>query len=180
MGRDFEGEVRSAMVTATTQLQEQIRRMTPVSAPRDRLPELGTTAEKLARIVGVQKVKARRLLQPRLVGSAGEEIPLPEPMFHLLARMAEVLARGDAVTIVPVGQELTTQQAADLLNISRQYLIRLLDANELPFTRTGGKHRRLRIEDVLAYKAQRDHERQEGLDELASMTQDMGGYPELK
>jgi excisionase family DNA binding protein len=101
-------------------------------------------------------------------------------MFHLLARMAEVLARGDAVTIVPVGQELTTQQAADLLNVSRQYLIRLLDANALPFTRTGGKHRRLRIEDVLAYKAKRDHERREGLDELAALTQDMGGYPELK
>ena len=168
------------MVTATAQLQEQIRRMTPVSAPRDRLRELGATAEKLARIVGVRKVKARTSPHPRLVGPAGEEIPLPEPMFHLLARMAEVLARGDAVTIVPVGQELTTQQAADLLNVSRQYLIRLLDENELPFTRTGGKHRRLRIEDVLAYKAKRDHERQEGLDELAAMTQDMGGYPELK
>jgi excisionase family DNA binding protein len=162
-----------------TALEEQIRRMTPVSASRERLPELGAAADQLARIVGVRRAKARTA-QPHLVGPAGEEIPLPEPMFHLLARMAEVLARGDAVTIVPVGQELTTQQAADLLNVSRQYLIRLLDANELPFTRTGGNHRRLRIEDVLAYKAKRDHEREEGLDELAAMTQDMGGYPELK
>jgi excisionase family DNA binding protein len=167
-------------VTATAPLQEQIRRMTPVSAPRDSLQELGATAEKLARIVGFRKAKTRTSPQPRLVGPAGEEIPLPEPMFHLLARMAEVLARGDAVTIVPVGQELTTQQAADLINVSRQYLIRLLDANELPFTRTGGQHRRLRIEDVLAYKAKRDHEREEDLDELAAMTQDWGGYPELK
>ncbi|HEU4727009.1 MAG TPA: excisionase family DNA-binding protein [Kofleriaceae bacterium] len=161
-------------------LQEQIRRMMPVSASRETLPELWEAAEQLARIVAVRKPKARRSLQPRLVGSAGEEIPLPEPMFHLLARIAEVLARGDAVTIVPVGQELTTQQAADLLNVSRQYLIRMLDANELPFTRTGGKHRRLRIEDVLAYKAKRDREREGALDELAAMTQDMGGYPELK
>jgi len=161
-------------------LQEQICRMTPVSAPRDTLPEIGAVAEQLARILGVPKTKMRTSPKPRLVGPAGEQIPLPEPMFHLLARMAEVLARGDAVTIVPVGQELTTQQAADLLNVSRQYLIRLLDAHELPFTRTGGKHRRLRIEDVLVYKAKRDHEREEGLDELAALTQDMGGYPELE
>jgi len=161
-------------------LQEQIRRMTPISAPRDTLAELGVAAEQLARILGGRQAKARTSQQPRLVGPAGEEIPLPRPMFHLLARMAEVLARGDAVTIVPVGQELTTQQAADLLNVSRQYLIRLLDADELPFTRTGGKHRRLRIEDVLSYKAKRDDEREEALDELAAMTQDMGGYPELK
>jgi excisionase family DNA binding protein len=166
------------MATTMAPLQEQIRRMTPVSAPRDALPDLGAVAEQLARILGARKAKARTL--PRLVGSTGEEIPLPEPMFHLLARIAEVLARGDAVTIVPVGQELTTQQAADLLNVSRQYLIRLLDANELPFTRTEGQHRRLRIEDVLAYKEKRDHEREEALDELAAMTQDMGGYPELK
>lgn len=169
------------MATTMAPLQEQIRRMTPVSAPRDTLPELGAAAEQLARIVGVRMAaRTRASLQPRLVSPAGDEIPLPEPMFHLLARIAEVLARGDAVTIVPVGQELTTQQAADLLNVSRQYLIRLLDVNELPFTRTGGKHRRLRIEDVLAYKAKRDHEREDALDELAAMTQDMGGYPELK
>lgn len=168
------------MATAMAPLQEQIRRMTPVSAPRDTLAELGVAAEQLARIVGVRKAKTRTSLPPRLVSPSGEEIPLPEPMFHLLARIAEVLACGDAVTIVPVGRELTTQQAADLLNVSRQYLIRLLDENELPFTRTGGKHRRLRIEDVLAYKAKRDREREEALDELAAMTQDMGGYPELK
>ena len=167
------------MATVMAPLQEQIRRMLPVSAPRETLPEFGAAAELLERIL-VRKTRPRSSLQPRLVGPTGEQIPLPEPMFHLLARMAEVLARGDAVTIVPVGQELTTQQAADLLNVSRQYLIRLLDANELPFSRTGGKHRRLRIEDVLAYKAKRDREREEGLDELAALTQDMGGYPELK
>lgn len=169
------------MATATAPLQEQISRMTPVSASPDTLPAFEALAEQLARIVEVPKKKLRMSPQPRLVGPTGEQIPLPEPMFHLLARIAEVLARGDAVTIVPVGQELTTQQAADLLNVSRQYLIRLLDDdhNELPFTRTEGKHRRLRIEDVLAYKAKRDREREEGLDELVELTQAMGGYPEL-
>lgn len=171
------------MATAIAPLQEQICRMTPVSAPPDALPQLEEVSEELARIIGVPTVRVRSSAKPpakpRLVGPSGKEIPLPEPMFHLLARMAEVLARGDAVTIVPVGRELTTQQAADLLNVSRQYLVRLLDDKELPFTRTEGKHRRLRIEDVLAYKTKRDREREVGLDELAAMTQDMGGYPEL-
>ena len=101
------------MATAMAPLQEQIRRMTPVSAPRDALPELGAAAVQLARIVEVRKARARTSQQPRLVGPAGDEIHLPEPMFHLLARIAEVLARGDAVTIVPVGQELTTQLPAE-------------------------------------------------------------------
>ena len=74
---------------------------------------------------------------------------------------------------------MTMQQAADLLNVSRQYLVRLLDENELPFTRTEEGHRHFRIEDVLSYRAKRDHEREAGLDELAAMTQDMSGYPEL-
>jgi excisionase family DNA binding protein len=154
--------------------------MTPVSAPKDTLPELGAAAEQLARILAARKAKPSRASSlPRLVGPAGEQIALPEPMFHLLARIAEVLASGDAVTIVPVGQELTTQQAADLLNVSRQYLVRLIEAKELACTRTGGKHRRLRIEDVIAFKAKRDREREDGLDDLAARTQLLDGYPEL-
>jgi excisionase family DNA binding protein len=93
--------------------------------------------------------------------------------------VAEVLARGDAITLIPVHQELTTQQAADLLNISRQYLVRLLEEGKIPYTRTG-KHRRLRIDDVVAYKQARDRERGESLDELARLSNELGGYEELK
>ena len=96
-----------------------------------------------------------------------------------LARIAEVLARGDALTIVPVGAVMTTQQAADLLNVSRQYLVRLLDDGKIPYDRTG-KHRRLKIEDVLAYKQKRDLERDEKLGELAKLTEELGGYDEPK
>jgi excisionase family DNA binding protein len=76
---------------------------------------------------------------------------------------------------VPVGKEVTTQQAADLLNVSRQYLVRLLDEGRIPFRKTG-KHRRLRIEDVLAFKEERDKNRRAGLRELSRLTQDFGGY----
>ena len=92
----------------------------------------------------------------------------------------EILTRGDAVTVVPVGKELTTQQAADMLNISRQFLIRLLDEGKLPYSKTG-KHRRLKIEDVLAYKEKRSKERRAGLRKLSELTQEFGGYdPEDK
>jgi excisionase family DNA binding protein len=94
--------------------------------------------------------------------------------------VAEVMARGDSITVVPVGREVTTQQAADLLNVSRQYLVRLLDEQRIPFRKTG-KHRRVRVEDVLAFKEKRDKDRRAGLRELSQMTQEFGGYdPELK
>jgi excisionase family DNA binding protein len=73
------------------------------------------------------------------------------------------------------GRELTTQQAADLLNVSRQYLVRLLDENRIAFRKTG-QHRLLRIEDVLEFKKKRDKERRAGLRELSRMTQKLRGY----
>lgn len=163
------------MVAALAHLDEQIRRMEPVTAPVEAHAALVQLAEALAR--GPRTVRGSR--GAALVSPSGDPIPLPEPMYHLLARIVEVLVRGDAVTIVPVGKELTTQQAADLLNVSRQYLVRLLDEGRIPHRKTG-KHRRLRIEDVLAFKAARDRERAKQLDALAAMTQDMGGYPELE
>lgn len=73
------------------------------------------------------------------------------------------------------GREVTTQQAADLLNVSRQYLLRLLDEKGIPFRKTG-QHRRLRSEDVLEFRAKRDKARRAGLRELSRMTQKFGGY----
>jgi excisionase family DNA binding protein len=77
--------------------------------------------------------------------------------------------------VVPVGREVTTQQAANVLNVSRQYLVRLLDDGRIPFRKTG-KHRRLRIEDVLSFKEGRDAERRTSLRELSRLTQELGGY----
>ena len=115
----------------------------------------------------------------QLVGPGGESIEIPESVFYVLERITEVLASGDAITVVPVGKELTTQQAANLLNVSRQYLVRLLDQGEIPFRRTG-KHRRLRVEDVLAYRERRDRDRKAALDELAQQSEEFGGYSELE
>ena len=100
-------------------------------------------------------------------------------MFYVLERVAEVMARGDSITVVPVGRELTTQQGADILNVSRQYLVRLLDEGRIPFTKTG-KHRRVRIEDVLSFKDRRDRERRATLAELTQMSEDFGDCDGLK
>jgi excisionase family DNA binding protein len=155
---------------------ERIRRMTPVSTHPGERARIAALSEAMGRIRRAQDTPAA---QCALVGPGGERIPLPESVIEVLERAAEVLARGDAVAIVPVGKVLTTQQAADLLNVSRQYLVRLLDERRLPHTRTG-THRRLRLEDVFAFKERRDRERQAALDELTRIGEASGGYDDAK
>ncbi len=113
--------------------------------------------------------------RPRLVSSVGEEIDLPEPVFHLLRQLVHDLAQGNSVTIVPVHKELTTQEAADLLNVSRQYLVELLTAGAIPFTLVG-THRRIRFGDLMDYKECRDNSRREGLSRLTKKSQKLGLY----
>jgi excisionase family DNA binding protein len=111
----------------------------------------------------------------RIVGTAGEEQAVPPALLRVLRRVVRIMAREQAVSVLPVEKELTTQQAADLLNISRPYLIQLLDRGEIPHTMTG-THRRLMLDDVLAYKRQRDQWRREGLRALARASKEMGLY----
>lgn len=163
------------MGATSEHIEELLRKMSPVSAPREQQEEVAELARRLRQL----RPRQERGQPCKLIGPNREAIAIPEAVFYVLERVAEVLARGDAITLVPVGKELTTQQAADLLNISRQYLVRLLEQDRLPYSKIG-KHRRLRIEDVLAYKEARDRERKAQLDLLASMSEEAGGYGELK
>lgn len=105
-----------------------------------------------------------------------EVIELPAGAVKLLMAVLEDMASGRAVTIVPQNAELTTQQAADVLNVSRPFLIGLLDERKLPF-RMVGTHRRVRFEDVLNYKEAIDTERRKVLGQLAAEAQELGmGY----
>src|ERR1700733_9621051 len=100
-------------------------------------------------------------------------VKLPASAVRLLVRILEEMALGNAVTILPVRAELTTQEAADMLNISRPSLIRLLDEGKIEYRRVG-THRRVRFEALMEYKRRADAERRAALDELAAYDQELG------
>lgn len=111
----------------------------------------------------------------QLIGANGERILIPQSVFHLLKAIIGMLARGQAVHLVPFDKELTTQEAAELLNVSRPYLVKLLEQNVLPF-RMVGTHRRIRFTDLMTYKQIRDRECDKGLAELTRLSQELGLY----
>ena len=100
-------------------------------------------------------------------------LKLPASAVRLLVRILEEMARGNAVTIMPVRAELTTQEAADMLNISRPSLIRLLDEGKIEYRRVGS-HRRVRFEGLMEYKRRADAARRAALAELAAYDQEIG------
>ena len=110
-----------------------------------------------------------------LTGPDGKQLALPEPLFQILRTAASMLLRGERVTLAPVSKELSTQEAADLLNVSRPYLITLLDAGKIPYTKTG-RNRRICFGDVVRYRAQRDTARREQLHAMIRKSEEMGLY----
>src|SRR5271170_5289078 len=125
-----------------------------------------------------------RLLAPRVrsknplrlrVGEAPKEetMQLPASAVKMLVRILEEIALGNAVTLIPVHAELTTQEAADMLNISRPSLIQLLDEGKIEYRKVG-THRRVRFEGLMAYKRRADAERRAVLAELAAYDQEIG------
>ncbi|WP_274644122.1 helix-turn-helix domain-containing protein [Pseudomonas serbica] len=101
------------------------------------------------------------------------EVEVPAIALWLLQHALEEIAKGNGAQVVPVQAELTTQEAADLLNVSRPYLIRLVEAGAIPFTKVG-RHRRLRLVDVVAYKTKRDAESAWMMNALAEQGQSIG------
>jgi excisionase family DNA binding protein len=105
-----------------------------------------------------------------------EVVELPTFALRLLGEILSELALGNAVKVVPIHAELTTQEGADMLNVSRPHLVKLLDNGALPHTKTG-RHRRIKFADLMTYKEQRDLASRNAMDELAAQAQELGmGY----
>jgi len=115
--------------------------------------------------------------RPALLGPNGEEIPIPESVYQVLREAVHELSAGKAVSLVPLDHELSTQQAAELLNVSRPYLVKLLERQEI-LHHLVGTHRRIRYEDLMKYKHQRDHQRRQKLHKLTQLSQEAGFYDE--
>ena len=135
--------------------------VTPGSIPQDQL-------EQLAALFPADDP----LEVPRLVGPRSEVHSVPEPLYGLMRTLLEHLKRGEAVTLIPHHALLTTQQAAQILNVSRAYLNRLLDQKAVP-CETVGSHRRLRLGDVLQLQEQQYQQRCAALDRLCALSQEI-------
>ena len=112
-------------------------------------------------------------------GHEAEPLPIPSSLFKTIIRVLAEIGNGNAIAVVPVQAELTTQQAADLLNVSRPHLIKLLKQGEL-VCHMAGTHRRLRARDVLNYKSKVDQRREQALADIAAIDQELGLYDDEK
>ena len=134
----------------------------------------------LARISGrllARYTASDRPFRIRVTDTEQEQpIELPAGAVALLVDILDTMASGRGVTLIPENVELTTVQAADVLKVSRPFLIKLLEEGRIPYRKVG-KHRRIRMEDVIAYKTVIDREREAILDALAAEAQEMNmGY----
>ena len=121
----------------------------------------------LSKYADVERVKLS------LRGSNGEsdDLVLPGHVLQILLDVLSEMSRGNAISLIPHHQEVSTQEAANLLNVSRPFLVGLLEKGEIPFRKVGA-HRRVLLTDVLAYREKTEQLRTNALDELAALSQD--------
>jgi len=152
-----------------------------IVTPEDDLPSLSPedverTFEELQRELQVLPGGRERRPSPaKLVSPGGKAVKLPAHVFQALQFVVHHMARGDVINMVPGHKILSTQQAAHILNVSRPFVVKLLEDRAIPYT-TIGTHRRVRMQDVLRYKEQRDRSMLDMLEELANEAQEAGDY----
>lgn len=135
-------------------------------------------ARESSRRLSARKLGRRTSIRIQVLdgGAEAETVAVPASALRLFLHLLTEMSQGNAVTLIPTHAELTTQQAADLLNVSRPYIVKLLDEGRLP-GRTVGKYRRVRFEDLMAFKRKDDDARARVLDQLTAEAQELGmGY----
>ena len=109
----------------------------------------------------------------RVLDSADVVVPLPAIAVQMIVGLLEAIAEGRPVSVIPSDAELTTQQAADMLNVSRPHLVKLLNEGQIPFGKVG-THRRVRVTDLLAYRDRSLAESQAAIREMVALSQELG------
>jgi excisionase family DNA binding protein len=143
-------------------------------APTDAEARLaGESSRKLA----AHKFGRRTSVRIQLLdGGDGEAVSVPTSALKMFQKVLLEMSRGNAVALIPTRAELTTQQAADLMNVSRPFVVKLLDEGKLP-CRLVGKFRRVRFDDLMEYRRRDDEARARLADQLAADAQELGmGY----
>jgi excisionase family DNA binding protein len=110
-----------------------------------------------------------------LVAPSGEKRELPHSVYKVLRDLVHYMSHGVTVELMPMHSELTTQHAAEILGVSRPHLVKLLEQEEIPYHMVG-KHRRIRLDDLLVYKHRRDSKRQEILEQIRADSEELGLY----
>jgi excisionase family DNA binding protein len=147
----------------------------PVAPSAEVMEAAEASLRDLARVRGAHGLR-RASVNLELDDGECASVALPPAVLELLQGILMQMAQGNAVTLLPVHAELTSQQAADLLNVSRPFLIERLNQGEIPFRKVG-THRRIRLHDLMAYKQAIDQQRVTALEELAAQAQELGmGY----
>ena len=111
----------------------------------------------------------------KLVGTDGKEISIPDAVYSVMRQAIHIMASGQAVSLVPLDCQLTLQQAADILNVSCSFLLKLLEHEKIPYIKAGS-HQRIQFKDLMMYKQQRGLERRQSLQELTQLSQNEGFY----
>jgi len=141
----------------------------------ERLPTPDEAAKARQAASALAKVAdAERMLSLHLAPNGQGEITvdLPPAISKIVLDLLLLIGKGEAVTLVPFGAELTTQQAADLLNVSRPFLVKLIESGEIAHHKVG-RHRRIRAKDLFAYKQRRDARRDKALQRLVELGQEI-------
>jgi excisionase family DNA binding protein len=135
-------------------------------------------ARESSRLLATHKLGRRASVSIRFLEDRedAEPVVVPASAMRLFLHLLTEMSQGNSVTLIPTHAELTTQQAASLLNVSRPYVVKLLDEGKIP-SRAVGKYRRVRFDDLMAYKQKDDDARAKVLDQLTAEAQELGmGY----